>query len=77
MVGADRIALNGDVANKIGTYGVAVLARQHRIPFYVAAPTTTFDRATRTGAGIPIEQRSASEVTERGGCDGTESVVRR
>jgi len=62
VVGADRIAANGDVANKIGTYGVAVLARAHRIPFYVAAPTTTIDIATATGAGIPIEERRAEEV---------------
>ena len=55
IVGADRIAANGDVANKIGTYTVAVLAKEHAIPFYVAAPVSTFDLATPTGAGIPIE----------------------
>ena len=63
IVGADRIAANGDVANKIGTYGVAVLARHHGIPFYVAAPTSTIDPATRTGDDIVIEQRGAEEVT--------------
>lgn len=62
IVGADRIAANGDVANKIGTYGVAVLARHHGIPFYVAAPTSTIDPATATGADIVIEQRAAEEV---------------
>lgn len=62
MVGADRIALNGDVANKIGTYGLALAARAHGIPFYVAAPTSTFDPATPNGAAIPIEQREAHEV---------------
>ncbi|MBK8250885.1 MAG: S-methyl-5-thioribose-1-phosphate isomerase [Gemmatimonadetes bacterium] len=62
IVGADRIAANGDVANKIGTYGVAVLARHHGIPFYVAAPTSTIDPATATGADIVIEQRSPDEV---------------
>lgn len=63
VVGADRIAANGDVANKIGTYGVAVLARQHDIPFYVAAPTSTVDLATPTGREIPIEERGPEEVT--------------
>lgn len=62
-VGADRIAANGDVANKIGTYNLAVLAHYHRIPFYVAAPHTTHDPACPNGAAIPIEQRAASEVT--------------
>jgi methylthioribose-1-phosphate isomerase len=62
VVGADRIAANGDVANKIGTYTVAVLARRHGVPFYVAAPLSTIDRATPTGADIPIEERDASEV---------------
>ena len=57
MVGADRIAANGDVANKIGTYSVAVLARAHNIPFYVAAPYSTIDLNTKSGADIPIEQR--------------------
>ncbi len=63
VVGADRIAANGDVANKIGTYSVAVLAKAHNIPFYVAAPYSTIDLNTKTGEDIPIEQRSASEVT--------------
>lgn len=63
VVGADRIAANGDVANKIGTYSVAVLARAHGIPFYVAAPYSTIDLATRTGADIPIEERNPLEVT--------------
>ncbi len=62
FVGADRIASNGDVANKVGTYGVAVLARYHNIPFYVAAPSATIDFSLATGAEIPIEQRSANEV---------------
>lgn len=63
VVGADRIAANGDVANKIGTYSVAVLARAHNIPFYVAAPYSTIDLNTASGDDIPIEQRSAEEVT--------------
>ncbi len=63
VVGADRIASNGDTANKIGTYGVALLARAHGIPFYVAAPSSTFDLTIPTGAAIPIEQREAYEVT--------------
>jgi methylthioribose-1-phosphate isomerase len=63
ITGADRIAANGDTANKIGTYSVATLARAHGIPFYVAAPTTTFDLSTATGSEIPIEQRAAEEIT--------------
>ena len=62
IVGADRIAANGDVANKIGTYALALAARHHRIPFYVAAPTSTFDAAIASGAQIPIEQRGRGEV---------------
>jgi methylthioribose-1-phosphate isomerase len=62
IVGADRIARNGDTANKIGTYGVAQLAKAHGVPFYVAAPSTTFDRDVASGAGIPIEERAADEV---------------
>lgn len=62
IVGADRIAANGDVANKIGTYGVAVLAHHHGIPFYVAAPTSTIDATLADGSGIPIEERSPAEV---------------
>ncbi len=64
ITGADRIAANGDAANKIGTYGVAILARRHNIPFYVAAPYSTFDLALPSGDAIPIEQRGAEEVTE-------------
>jgi methylthioribose-1-phosphate isomerase len=67
VVGADRIAANGDVANKIGTYGLAVLAREHGIPFYVAAPLSTIDLATSDGSRIPIEERAAREVTHVGG----------
>ena len=67
VVGADRIAANGDVANKIGTYGVAVLAKEHGIPFYVAAPWSTIDLATATGDDIPIEQRASIEVTHHSG----------
>jgi methylthioribose-1-phosphate isomerase len=63
VVGADRIAANGDTANKIGTYGVALLARAHDLPFYVAAPSSTFDLRLATGDAIPIEQRDAREVT--------------
>jgi len=63
IVGADRIAANGDVANKIGTYGLAVLCRVHRVPFYVAAPVCTIDPAVRTGKAIPIEERDGREVT--------------
>ena len=63
VVGADRIAANGDTANKIGTYSVAVLAKEHGIPFYVAAPWSTVDLATPDGAAIPIEERPADEVT--------------
>lgn len=63
FAGADRIALNGDAANKIGTYSLAVLAKHHKIPFYIVAPLSTFDRKTKTGQGIPIEERSAEEVT--------------
>src|SRR5688500_16062855 len=66
VVGADRIAANGDVANKIGTYAVAVLARAHDIPFYVAAPISTVDLATADGSTIPIEERSDKEVTHVG-----------
>jgi methylthioribose-1-phosphate isomerase len=66
VVGADRIAANGDVANKIGTYGVAVLAREHGIPFYVAAPISTVDLKTPDGSRIPIEERNNREVTHVG-----------
>jgi methylthioribose-1-phosphate isomerase len=64
VVGADRIAGNGDVANKIGTYGVAVLAKENGVPFYVAAPISTLDLSLASGDAIPIEQRDAREVTE-------------
>jgi methylthioribose-1-phosphate isomerase len=62
-VGADRIAANGDVANKIGTYSVAVLAKENGVPFYVAAPISTLDLTLASGDQIPIEQRAAAEVT--------------
>jgi methylthioribose-1-phosphate isomerase len=62
IAGADRIAANGDTANKIGTYSLSILAKHHRIPFYIAAPSSTFDLSLETGAGIPIEQRNPSEV---------------
>jgi methylthioribose-1-phosphate isomerase len=67
IVGADRIAANGDTANKVGTYGVAVLAKAHNIPFYVAAPFSTIDFSIPDGSHIPIEERDASEVTHIGG----------
>jgi methylthioribose-1-phosphate isomerase len=66
VVGADRIAANGDVANKVGTYTVALLAHEHGVPFYVAAPLSTIDLATPSGDEIPIEQRSPKEVTHLG-----------
>jgi methylthioribose-1-phosphate isomerase len=75
LVGADRIAANGDVANKIGTYGLALAARAHGIPFYVAAPSSTIDGSTADGPGIPIEQREADEVaTWRGSRTAPEGV---
>src|SRR5205807_7257300 len=67
VVGADRIAANGDVANKIGTYTVAILAKEHGIPFYVAAPISTVDLACPNGDKIPIEQRNVNEVTHIAG----------
>jgi methylthioribose-1-phosphate isomerase len=67
IVGSDRVAANGDVANKIGTYGVAILAKEHGIPFYVACPWSTIDLATASGDDIPIEQRATVEVTHHGG----------
>jgi methylthioribose-1-phosphate isomerase len=66
VVGADRIAANGDVANKVGTYAVAILAKEHGIPFYVAAPMSTVDLRTADGSGIPIEERNDREVTHVG-----------
>ncbi len=65
IVGADRIAANGDVANKIGTYGVALAAREHGVPFYVAAPTSTFDFGTADGSEIPIEERGSRGGSQR------------
>jgi len=67
LVGADRIAANGDVANKIGTYALSIAARHHQIPFYVAAPTSTIDLATASGNEIRIEERDPSEVTHAAG----------
>jgi methylthioribose-1-phosphate isomerase len=67
IVGADRIAANGDVANKIGTYGLALLAKAHNLPFYVAAPRSTIDPSTASGAEIPIEERQASEIVTAAG----------
>jgi methylthioribose-1-phosphate isomerase len=69
IVGADRVAANGDVANKIGTYMIAVLARRHRIPFYVAAPLSSIDARLASGDAIPIEERGASEVRGHGGLE--------
>jgi methylthioribose-1-phosphate isomerase len=67
IVGADRIAANGDTANKVGTYGLACLARAHEVPFYVAAPLSSFDRSLSNGAGIPVEERPDGEITQWGG----------
>ncbi|MGA7160674.1 MAG: S-methyl-5-thioribose-1-phosphate isomerase [Bacteroidota bacterium] len=64
LVGADRIAANGDTANKVGTYNVAIIAKEHGVPFYVAAPTSTFDRSIADGAQIPIEERDPKEISE-------------
>jgi methylthioribose-1-phosphate isomerase len=71
IIGADRIAANGDSANKIGSYGLSVLAHQHSIPFYVAAPIATIDPATQQGDDIPIEERKAEEVT----CIGSQRIA--
>jgi methylthioribose-1-phosphate isomerase len=76
IVGADRVAANGDVANKIGTYMVAVLAQRHRIPFYVACPTSTIDMSLADGAAIPIEERSPEEVTGFRDCQWAADGVR-
>jgi len=76
IVGADRIAANGDAANKIGTYSVSILAREHGIPFYVAAPFNTIDLATANGDAIPIEQRAAREITHLNGVQVTPHGVR-
>ncbi len=67
VTGADRIAANGDTANKIGTFSLSILAKEHNIPFYIAAPTSTFDVSIKTGADIPIEQRAGDEVASFGG----------
>jgi methylthioribose-1-phosphate isomerase len=78
IVGADRIAANGDAANKIGTYSVAVLCRYHNVPFYVAAPLSTIDMSMKSGAEIPIEERDPREVTHIGGiCLAPEGVPAR
>lgn len=75
VVGADRVAANGDTANKIGTYGLAVLAKHHGVKFLVAAPLTTIDLTTKSGIDIVIEQRAASEVTSiKGPREGADSV---
>ncbi len=76
LVGADRIARNGDTANKIGTYGLAVLSKWHNLPFYVAAPTSTLDLSLASGRDIPIEERAAEEVTHIGGKRVTPKGVR-
>jgi methylthioribose-1-phosphate isomerase len=65
VTGADRIARNGDVANKVGTYGLAVIAAHHHLPLYVVAPTSTLDPEAATGADIPIEEREPDEITQR------------
>jgi len=75
ITGADRIAANGDTANKIGTYSLSILAREHGVPFYIAAPSSTFDLSIKSGAEIPIEQRSAEEVTTFAGSQTTPSGV--
>jgi methylthioribose-1-phosphate isomerase len=76
LVGADRIARNGDTANKIGTYGLAILSKWHNLPFYVAAPTSTFDMSLPTGRDIPVEERAPEEVTHFGGMRITPKEVR-
>jgi len=75
ITGADRIAANGDAANKIGTYSLSILAREHNIPFYIAAPSSTFDLNIKSGAEIPIEQRSAEEITTFAGTQTTPASV--
>jgi methylthioribose-1-phosphate isomerase len=67
ITGADRIAANGDTANKIGTYSLSILAREHQIPFYIAAPSSTFDLSIKSGSEIPIEQRAPDEVSSFAG----------
>jgi len=68
FTGADRIAMNGDFANKIGTYNLAVLAKYHKVPFYIVAPKSSFDQKIQSGKRIPIEQRNKDEVTHFGNC---------
>ena len=75
VVGADRIAANGDVANKIGTHMLSLAAREHGVPMYVAAPSSTFDATCENGGSIPIEERQAEEVLEMDGLDGQSNVV--
>jgi len=75
ITGADRIAANGDTANKIGTYGLSILAKEHGIPFYIAAPSSTFDLSIQGGDEIPIEQRAAEEVTTLGGSFGKTQIA--
>jgi methylthioribose-1-phosphate isomerase len=75
ITGADRIAANGDTANKIGTYSVSILAKEHGIPFYIAAPSSTFDLSIKSGEEIPIEQRAAEEVTTLGGSSGKTQIA--
>jgi methylthioribose-1-phosphate isomerase len=76
ITGADRIAANGDAANKIGTYSLSILAREHNVPFYIAAPSSTFDLSIKSGAEIPIDQRSAGEVTTFAGTQTAPDGVR-
>ena len=76
ITGADRIAANGDTANKIGTYSLSILAKEHGIPFYIAAPSSTFDLSIKSGDQIPIEQREAEEITLFGGPPNTKECVR-
>ncbi|MHC4086386.1 MAG: S-methyl-5-thioribose-1-phosphate isomerase [Planctomycetota bacterium] len=75
ITGADRIAANGDTANKIGTYNLSILAKEHGIPFYIAAPSSTFDLSIKSGDEIPIEQRAAEEVTTFGGTPGKTQIA--
>jgi methylthioribose-1-phosphate isomerase len=75
ITGADRIAANGDTANKIGTYSLSILAKEHGIPFYIAAPSSTFDLSIKSGDEIPIEQRAAEEVTTFGGTPGKTQIA--
>ena len=74
VVGADRVAANGDVANKVGTYPLGVVAARHGVPFLVAAPLSTLDPATATGADIPIEERDPAEVLGQGAPAGSEAL---